>query len=141
MLIALMGLCLLASCRFECTVGTIERQPQARGEPEFGEIVMSHGVEGINAAPIDDVTSFDADNDVIFAVLHVENLKAPIEFTARWYYGEEEVFNVSAEIKQDLVDTHVYSNLESNGMFPRGPHSVEITINGEIVGRKNFTIE
>jgi hypothetical protein len=48
---------------------------------------------------------------------------------------------VSSDISNDLVDTYVHAFLRPNGTFPPGPHSVEISFDEEIVGRKNFTIE
>jgi hypothetical protein len=132
----------LVACSFEFRIGSNPREvPEASGEPEYGDIIMSHGVEGPTAAPVDDVTIFDPDDREIFAVLPVENLRAPFEFEARWYYGDEEIFNISSEVGQDLIDTHIYSNLKPQGRFPRGPHAVELFIDGEGVGRANFTIE
>lgn len=122
-----------------------ERQDQNEaisGGTELGEIVMAEGI-GSGNAPMGETNSFDASQDVIYAVAEANHIEEGTSMFARWS-RDGQPFEDSAEIlaDRDYSDTYVEFHLENlTNQMDEGDYTVQIFVNGNPVREAQFTVE
>lgn len=122
-----------------------QRQDQnevVAGGTQLGPVTMAEGI-GSGNAPVSPTDSFDASQDVIYAVVQADHIEQGATMFARWS-RDGQPFEDSAEITadRDYDNTYLEFHLENlRSTMDKGDYTVQIFVNGNPVQQASFTVD
>jgi hypothetical protein len=107
------------------------------GPPVLGEIVWSLAVDPETKEPVEPVSSFSVDADVITAVAAVERLPQGTQLVGQWEYNNTSLddFVTTITVDQDRVDGWIEFRLIQSDLerWPDGRYELSILSGGELL--------
>ena len=133
---ALIGV-LVSACQFKVEVG--KGPPPIRGNAEFGNVVLATEIDDYTKEPVTEVTEFPSDVEVMYATIHVKNVKAG-EFRFQWKKGDEDAGAIVMTVP-DIHDNWVSTWLEPTTAVPPGnDYSIDVLYNGKVISTATFKV-
>jgi hypothetical protein len=111
----------LAACSQPLTVGTIQVGRSLNADSSISSLT----------------SSFKPSETVYVAVLNPQRGEGTIG--VRWYYGTQLISEREKQVKFKGASATEF-HLQSAAGFPLGDYSVEILLNGQSAGRRNFNV-
>ena len=125
-------LALLAITIAACGVGCRPSDPLRVTTLQLGRSLNPDNSVGIHT------TRFKPDDSIYVSILSDEPGYGTL--TVRWFFGGQRVSEANKEVSYQREAATEF-HLQNSGGFPPGDYSVEILINGEPAGRRQFRVE
>ena len=105
----------------------------------FDNLQMTTDVD--DAQPVDNVDTFDAEQEIVYATGTLSNAPSDTEITAEWYYMEDgETYIDSATLETGSTDFYFSLTQPADGWEP-GMYEVRFYIYDDLEETLTFTIE